>query len=585
MVRVVLVCLVCGVVCCIAACGDDDGIATPTDAGTSRDAAPDNLDAAPGTDATVGDGGPLDAPVGAAELWFEDVTRRAGVDLVRTPADDYTTIPDRMSGGVCVLDADGRAPLDLFFAVRPAAGSRSTLYVAKGPWDYEDETDERNLGDVGDAIGCLAFDADGDGDDDLLITGLGSLRLLQNDGAVFSDISTSLGFVPDPRDMYTSASAGDLDGDGDLDIVVAGLLRFDPSRHAPGAMCGPTTCLVDINAWLYIPDLLLLRGTTGAYEERAEELAPDLRRPEPGLAIAIGDLTEDGQPEIYVGNDVGSTYFDRALQRTTAVFEDTAEELGVAYNRRGYGIDTMGWATGDLDGDARLDHVATSFEQDATAVFICGSDGWCEDRAVSFGTPELALSFRWGPALADFDLDGDLDLVEATGHFFTDEEISLAGYARPHDQAPNLFENTGGGRLSPVSVMLADGLAAPASMRGIAVADLDDDGRPDVVLAPAEGPPRLLRNVRATTGHFLRIFLEGTGANRAALGARVTVFQRGTVYTRERVAGDGYLGNSDPRLLFGLPTAEPVSVSVTFRSGETHLVEDVDVDTEIVIRR
>ena len=581
----------------ILGCGDpskttsrDGGLdaASPvpgTDAGetTAMDAGAAASDAGRGPDAAIVDADP-GPDGGPGPLFFEDITLAAGLDFERVPTNEYRSIPDRMTGGVCVLDADGAEGLDLFFALRPSTSGGARLYMSTGRLTYRDETGARGLAVVGDASACLAFDADGDGDDDLLISGLGTLRLFLNQDGVFVDESARLGFVPDPRDLYMSAAAGDLDGDGDLDLVVAGFARYDPSRYMPDEICAELICTAHVFFYDYIPDLLLLRQSDGTYRESSATLAPALREAEPGLMVAIGDLNEDHLADIYVGNDIGHAFRDRPLVRgRDGRFVDDSEHVGLAYNYRGYGIDTMGWSSADVDGNGRVDHVATSFEADPTAVFLCMDDGFCEDRGPDLGTRDLAFSFRWGPALADFDLDGDPDLLEATGHFHSDLEVRDFGFRRGLQQRPNLLENLGGGELRPHQPRTDDGLSVERAARGIAIADLDDDGRPDAVFAPAVGRPLLLHNVRDPQGHYLRVRLVGVSPNTGAVGARVTVRGARRSVFRDRTVGEGYLGNFDPRLLFGIDEPGPVAVQVRWPNGRLSNHDAVDLDREIVI--
>lgn len=568
------------------ACGDDDVQLPEQDAAVvEMDAGA--MDAGISADSATPDASSVDARSDAGVrdpvLWFEDVAVSAGIDFSRVPADGLDSLVDRMTGGVCVIDADGRAPLDLFFAMRPSASGGSRLYVGHGPLAYVDETSSRGLTSVGDASGCLAFDAEGDGDDDLLVTGLGSVRLLRNDAGSFIDVTATLGLSLDPRDLYMSAAAGDVDGDGDLDLLVAGFLRIDTSGlPAPGS-CSPIPCEANIHAFTPIADLLLVRGPSGTYANRAADLAPDLARDEPTLCVAIQHLDGDGVPDLYVGNDLAARFRDRPLVRGTgSVFADASDSIGLAYNRRGGGIDTMGWSTGDIDGDGRLDHVATSWEGDATAAFLCGADGFCEDRAVDVGTKAVESSFRWGAALGDLDLDGRVDLFEATGHLDRDSELAAIGSASTRDQVANLLWNTGV-RLEPVAPAVADALAVRRSTRGIALVDLDDDGRLDVVLAPSDGPPAVLHNVRPPVGRWLRVVLRGRGANKSGLGAVVTVLDGARTLIRERTAGEGYLGNFDPRLHFGIAGGGAVEVRVRWPSGGATTLPAVDLDREIEI--
>jgi hypothetical protein len=498
------------------------------DAGPEHDAPPAldahlALDAAPdvGTDAQALDASSPSTP------WFEDVTESWGVRFVRDGADDYLTLTDRMGGGVCPIDVDGRAPLDLFFAMRPTATSRSRLYVASQPGgagsdvSYGEETDARGLASVGDALACLAFDADADGDEDLLTMGVGTVQLFVNDGGLFAEATERLGLTLDPIDVYVSASAGDVDHDGDVDLYVAGFMRFDTSDIVEGERCGTIPCVSSLYEFGGIPDFLLLREPDGSYRDATASLAPDLRRDEMTFVTGILRMTGRGPVDLWVGNDLGARYRDRVLRWSDALarYEDVGIELGLATNARGYGVDTMGWSQGDLDGDGELDFVASSWPGDTTAAYFCAplpeGGELCEDRGRLVGLSLGVGAFRWGVGLGDLDLDGDLDLMEATGHLYAQEDLRRTA---DELQAPTLYENTGAGMLALRAFPEGDALSVRATLRGLSLVDLDDDGRLDVVMAPARGAPRILRNVREPAGHFVRIALAGQSG-----GARLSI--------------------------------------------------------------
>lgn len=551
------------------------GLDAPSDAGL--DASSEGEDA--GRDAVADDAFvPFDP-------WLEDVTERWGVAFDRDGRDGYETLLDRTGGGVCPIDADGVAPLDLFFAMRPTARVRSRLYVASQPGGagtevtYVDETDARGLAEVGDALACLAFDADADGDADLLVSGVGTVRLFENREGAFVDVSDRLGLALDARDMYVSAAAGDVDDDGDVDVLVAGFLRFDDARFAPGQRCGAIPCRSALYEFEGIPNLLLVREADGTYRERGAAIAPDLRRDETTFVVGILRMTGRGPVDLWIGNDLGARHRDRVLRRRAGgTFEDVAVALGLATNGRGYGIDTMGWSQGDLDGDGELDFVQSSWPGDTTAAHFCApiaGEDLCEERGRAVGLALSVGSFRWGEALVDLDLDGDLDLIEATGHLYAQEDL---GTREEELQRPNLFENEGG-VLRLLAPTPGEALDFRGTMRGLAVADLDDDGRPDVVMAPARGAPRILRNVRAPRGRWLRVALAGRSA-----GARVEITHaRGTI-VRVHAIGEGFLGNFDPRVLVGVPEgADSVDVRVTWPTGVASERTDVALDREIVI--
>lgn len=518
-------------------------------------------------------------PVGAPEHWFDDVSEAAGVTVDRVPAEGFSNFVDRIGGGVCVIDVDGVAPRDLFFAMRPWADGGSLLYVGAGPLAFRDETAARGLSDVGDAIGCLAFDSDGDGDEDLLVTGVGTLRLFENDGGDFRDVSATIDIDLPPRDTLASAAAADLDFDGDLDLVVAGDFKLDLSAVPPDC----PGCAVEGRFYEAVPSYYLERTPTG-YRDATAEVAPTLSFPEPTLTLHVGDVDGDGRPDIYVGNDIGGFYRNRVLVLDgDGVYRDRAPELGLDQSRVGWGICTMGLSVGDVDRDQRVDYALTSFERQTSSIFICPPGESCVDEGFERGTDVYSDTFRWGTALVDLDLDGWLDISEATGNVFTEREAFDRGFSLLLDQWPNLLHNNGDGTFRAVGPTPEDGRAERRSLRGIAVTDLDEDGRPDLVFAPARGRPLLLRNVRPSVGHWLKVRLVGHAPNTGAVGAFVDVVSDGQTYHQERLAGEGYLGNFDSRLFFGVREDGPVTVSVRWPGAGRTMVRDVALDQEITV--
>jgi hypothetical protein len=309
---------------------------------------------------------------------------------------------------------------------------------------------------------------------------------------------------------------------------------------------------------------------------------------EPTLVVGVADIDADGLSDILVGNDLGFLYLNRVLSRDaeSRIFSDRADALGLAYNGRGYGMDTMGWAVGDVDSDGDLDHVVSSFESDPTAIFVCSPEAPCEERGVALGMDARTHTFRWGVGLFDVELDGDLDLLEATGHIFSDDEVAEFGFAAGEEQAPNLFLNDGFGFMSAIDPQSDDALGAARRGRGIAIVDLDDDGLLDVVIASAAGRPLLLRNVTERAGHYLRVVLEGRAPNTAAIGAELEVTAAGRTFRRAVVVGEGYLGNFDPRLHVGLPPeVDAVDVVVRWPSGSETSMAGVAVDGDLMVRQ
>src|SRR5690606_9219604 len=132
------------------------------------------------------------------------------------------------------------------------------------------------------------------------------------------------------RGMYMSAAAGDLDGDGDLDLVVAGQ-GIAPDEFTSGFWG-------DFYSTGGAPNALFLRGEDGTYALRMD-LAPAFAEIETTLVMAVSDLNGDGTQDIYVGNDFGNRLRNRVLVRDAdGVFVDRGDEFGMTYDAAGFGI-------------------------------------------------------------------------------------------------------------------------------------------------------------------------------------------------------------------------------------------------------
>jgi hypothetical protein len=223
----------------------------------------------------------------------------------------------------------------------------------------------------------------------------------------------------------------------------------------------------------------------------------------------------------------------------------------------------MGVACGDFDGDGRLDLAVTNFLGESTTLYHNHGGGRFSDRAAAAGLA-VATRFVLGFGLAAFDAnnDGCLDLVQANGH--VDDYRPAVPYAMP----PQLFLGDGAGKLVDVSDRAGPPWQLPRLGRGLAVGDLDNDGRTDVVIVSENAPLALLHNQSGSQNHSLTLALVGTASNRDAVGARVAVTVAGKIQVAVRLGGGSYLSASDHRLHFGLGPAQKVDrVEVTWPSG------------------
>lgn len=474
-----------------------------------------------------------DAPPAPGATMFEDRTAAVGVTFTHHMQTPLCHITDTIGGpGVCAFDYDADGDVDLFLPDRK--GHASALYRNDGA-TFSDVAASSGVDAPGDAVGCLAFDYDGDDDLDLLVTAIGEDKLYQNQGnGRFDDVTGAAGLSGEDG-FSTSATAGDIDGDGDLDLFIARLVVLSTCPDACNLF--PINCQAETSL-LYVND-------GGVFKE--ESAARGVDAAEPSLAALFFDQDEDGDLDLYVGNDMGIAYEDRLyVNDGSGRFVDHAEQLGYS----AAGTDTMGADVGDLDGDGALDMVTTDFRDRPTRYYHCNND----DLPCSFESlpPESTAWVNWGVGMVDVDADGDLDVFQTSGDVYDPE---LEG-------SPNqLFLNDGTGRLHFYEPAAADGLTRLGIHRGAAFADLDGDRDLDVVVGTNGGPPRLLYNVGAA-GHSIAVELGPRD-----VGARVTVKAGDRSLTEHLLVGGSFLSSSDPRMHFGIGEACEAEVVVQRLQG------------------
>ncbi len=486
---------------------------------------------------------------GAREIRFEDVAERAGVRFrFHSGSRGRHDLPEVMGGGLALFDADGDGRPDLFVcqggpiaADAPGGDPPCRLYRNLGGLRFEDRTATAGAPGPSFAMGAAAGDYDGDGRVDLFVTGWRGQRLYRNLGDFrFQDVTAAAGLTA--AAWTTAAAWADLDGDGDLDLYVAGYLVYDPDSapfHAAPDGRRDFGAPEDFQAE---PDRLY-RNDDGVFTDVAAEAWP-AARPRRGLGVLIADFDGDARPDVFVANDGDPCRL--LLNRGGLRFEDVAEAAGAARDGRGRPLSGMGVAAADLDGDGRPDLAVANFLGRGTVGFrALDARGNFQDDSTRLGLLAATRDvLGFGLAAADFDADGRTDLLQTNGHVLDRARLGV-----PFAMKPLLLRGSDQG-LVDASAAAGDWFAQPALGRGLAVADLDGDGRIDAAAAALDAPLALLRNRSPAPPAVHVDLVDGRGL--PAIGARVRAVVAGRSSWRHLSTGDGYLSSSPPRLSFAL---------------------------------
>ncbi|HVF60433.1 MAG TPA: CRTAC1 family protein [Thermoanaerobaculia bacterium] len=496
-------------------------------------------------------------------------------------------MPETMVGGVVVFDYDGDGDEDVLYVdAGPLPGysgeaPRSRLFRNDGAGRFVDTTAAARLAGPEYGAGGTAGDVDGDGDLDLFLAGFGPDRLLRNEGdGTFHDVTAAAG-AGDPS-WSMSAAFADLDRDGDLDLYVANYVEyrldvhkacFDEARQLAG-YCTPLR-------FLGAPDRLFRNRGDGTFAEATREMG----LPEDagnGLGVVVADLDEDGWPDLYVANDTTPNFLYRNRGRDAGGkhggFEDVSTLSGAALSDRGRAEGSMGVDAGDADGDGRLDLVVTNFELETNVLYRNQGNLLFSDSRFAAGIAEPSLlSLGFGTAWADFDHDADLDFVVANGHILDNAEAMKS--PTPYRQRNQVYENRGGGRFAEVKDA---GLDVVRASRGLATGDLDGDGDLEVVVVNSNDWSEVYEGLAA--GPWLAVDLLGGESNRSGIGARVELEAAGKRQVREVKTGSSYLSQNALTLHFGLGGAAAADrLSVRWPSGKRQRFEGLPANRRLLI--
>ncbi len=500
-------------------------------------------------------------------------------------------LPEDNGSGVAVGDFDNDGYDDIYLpnlagpALMPreqlvANRSPGRLFKNLGDGKFSDITDASGLRHVGWGMGAVWADVNDDGWLDLLITGLDEVTLfLSESGRTFRNASAEYGLGVVPC-FASGAAIADYDGDGDLDIYVPCYLDFPLDQARDRSLVGGRPAPMTTPASYPAQRNLLFRNDGERFVDVAEKAGVEdpMGR---GLQALFADLNDDQIPDLYVANDQS---FDKLfLNMGDGTFSDTSLVSGTRDPRAGMGI-----ALGDYDSDGKPDLFLTHWvgEQNALYRNLSTADTLLfDDVAFSIGLAPVDNSWvGWGSALADFDLDGDLDLFVVNGSTIEDEWTKEVLSDPKMIPQPLRIYGQEGGRFTDASDSAGEIFSRLLVGRGAAFGDFNRDGLLDAVVSVHNGEPMVLWNRSPPNGGWLEIELEGRSPNRFAVGAKVSVIAGDTQWAQQIVVGESFLSDSSYRLHFGLGNIKEATVQVVWPSGLAQVFEKVLIGQTVRLR-
>jgi Flp pilus assembly protein TadD/peroxiredoxin len=579
--------------------------------------------------------------IAAANPLFTDVSAQAlagtasyseqlrfGVDHWRTLLDGASGVDIYGNNGIAAGDFDGDGHDDIY--VCQPSGLPNRLYRNRGDGTFEDATDRAGVG-VLDPTSCAIFaDFQNHGLQDLLVVcNSGPLLFLNQGNGKFSRKADAFSFAKPPAGTFTHAAVADYDRDGRLDIyfcLYAYYLGLD-QYHYPSpyfdARNGP-------------PNFLFQNQGHGRFVDRTEAAGLDAENDRFTFACAWGDISGSGGPDLYVANDFGRSNLYR--NNGDGTFAAISGSAGV--NVPGAGMSAC-WC--DLDNDGKQDiyvsnmwsavgqrvseldnfhpndtaEVRAFYRQHARGNSLYRNSGNPRFENASESRGAAMGRWAWSADAWDFDHDGSPDLYVANGYISgtANPEVSSFFWRQvvgnsPANATPSanyehgwnainelirsdhtwsgyerntLYWNNGDGTFFDISGV--SGLDALEDSRAFALADLDGDGRLEVIVKNRNAPQlRILRNAMAKFGDVVSFRLRGTKSNHDAIGAAVTVTHGAVRQTKYLQAGTGFLSQHAKEIHFGLgQSVQTLSAVVRWPSGLTQEFVDLPVHHRVTL--
>ncbi|HEX3601916.1 MAG TPA: CRTAC1 family protein [Lacipirellulaceae bacterium] len=529
-------------------------------------------------------------PAPTSAVTFRDVTQQSGIHFTHNNgAFGKKFLPETLGPGVAFIDYDNDGWPDIFLVNGmdwPGHAQKHTtpkLYHNNHDGTFTDVTHKAGLDVEMYGMGVAVGDYDNDGFDDLFVTTLGQSRLFHNNGnGTFSDVTQKAG-LSGPRELSTSAAWVDYDKDGRLDLVVGNYVQWSQESDLYCTLDGKNKSYCTPESYKGTAARLWHNRGDGTFEDVTHK--GGLGEPtSKTMGVAILDYDNDGWPDILFSNDTQPNKLYRNNGNST--FSEKGVIAGVAFSEDGVARAGMGVDSADYDHSGYPSLMITNFSNQMLSLYHNEGKGLFVDEAPqsAIGRATL-LTLGFGCFFFDYDLDGWPDIFIANGHI--DPEIQKVQANVKYAMPPHLFRNLGKGKFEEVTTAMGSAFIAPRVGRGAAYADINNDGRLDLLLSTNGGAVYLFRN-EAQTGtaanRSLRLKFVGTKSNKDGIGAVVRLTSGGDTQTQMLRSGSSYLSSSELVLSFGLGQRDKAeSIEIRWPSGQVDHLSSVAAGQTVTI--